>query len=215
MRTLFAPTFYAKSTYFLYKTIKKERLKLEFLEVLGGIISTLLMIILIPTISIGGIVLVFYLLIKYAQKNKPKEIGERKLIAEDDRVTTIYKIRKDDPDFIANEIEQYISNYVKRLYPDLIFRNNDFKIINYAKVNDIAQITYSIMTINTNQEKMEYQAILQMNIKGTDDMSAYTKECNNCGAVIEDSTATVCPYCGHTYNFQKYNKWRVKEIVKV
>ena len=127
----------------------------------------------------------------------------------------IYKIRKDDPEFIANEIEQYISNYVKRTYPNLIFRTNDFKIIDYAKINDTAQIIYNITAMNSMQEKEEYQAVLQMNIKGSDDMFHITKECNNCGAVIENENSTVCPYCGHTYNFQKYNKWKVKEIVKI
>ena len=50
----------------------------------------------------------------------------------------------------------------------------------------------------------DLQVILQMKIKGSDEMSKYTKECGNCGAVIENENATACPYCGHTYDFQKY-----------
>jgi rubrerythrin len=188
---------------------------MEIAEMIGGILLTFLMTLLMPIIIFGGIGLFFYYIIKHAKENKPDIIGERKVIQKDERITLIYRIRKDDPEFVANEIEQYISNYVKRLYPDLIFRSSDFVISDYAKVNDIAQITYSIITTNKEQEKREYQAILQMNIKGSDDMLNYTKECNNCGAVIEDDTATVCPYCGQTYNFQKYNKWKIKEVIVV
>ena len=188
---------------------------LEALEVVFELISTLLMVFvmpLIPFLFIGG---VFYIIFKHAKENAPKNLGERKAVQQDDRIVLIYKIKKDDPDFIANEIEQYILNHLNKTYPNLIFRESDFKIIDYAKINDTAQITYSILETSNIQHKIEYQVILQMKIKGSDDMANYTRECGNCGAVIENENLTACPYCGHTYNFQKYNKWQIKEVTKV
>lgn len=182
---------------------------MEVLEFIGTLFSILTTIIA-PFLVFGMFAIIFIKALKKIQTTERPNRGERTLIQQDDRVIMIYKIRKDDPDFNANEIEQYIKNYTKEHYPKLIFRTSSFNIVDYQKANNTAQIMYSILATNNLNQDIEYKVVLEMNIEGTDAMKNYTKECINCGAVIEDENATSCPYCGQTYKFQKYNKWKVK-----
>ena len=186
----------------------------EIFEMLFGIFGMMALYSIIPIVVIGGLILGLMYAAKKLKTEQP-ETGERTLIQQDDRITTIYKIRKDDPDFDANEVEQYIKNYTKERYPDIIFRQSGFNIIEYNKFDNKAQIVYSILASTTYGNGKEYKAVVEMDIKGSDKMHEYTKECPNCGAVIENEKEQFCPYCGQSYKFQKYNTWKVKEVVEL
>ena len=186
----------------------------EIFQAMFGVFGTMLFFTIVPALLIGGLILGLMYVSKKLKVEHP-ETGERTLIQQDDRITTIYKIRKDDPDFDANEVEQYIKNYAKEKYPDIIFKQSGFNIINYEKTDNTARIIYSIMASNSYGNTQEYKAVLEMSIKGSDNMQEYTKECPNCGAVIENENAKFCPYCGQSYKFQKYNNWKVKEDIEV
>ena len=47
---------------------------------------------------------------------------------------------------------------------------------------------------------------------GADEIKKYTRCCAHCGAEIADINDENCPYCGHTYDFEKYNHWEIQEV---
>lgn len=136
-------------------------------------------------------------------KTMMKEIKETPAPKSVSGATRIYlnQIERDFPEFSESEAEREIRGYIEEYVSDKNGRNthiNQIAISGYRKAETYATIQYqcSVGFDTSNQSRCETRYCLEYTLKLVEEgVASAAMKCPNCGAALEATDVSKCPYC--------------------
>lgn len=122
--------------------------------------------------------------------------------------------------FTVNTVDKNILPQIKKekdcLVSDVFF--NKIAIVDYKKIDEYATITYAVSVgfknnKNTTNDRVETRYMVKYTLRLSDNgISSKAVACPNCGASINDTSITICPYCDKKIISDTIMNWIISSI---